>query len=78
MVLQFPVKLGNQPITAEQQDLLVELQRQLHAAGAKGQSQGLRETLLRLGCDSEREVTLALLRLVIEPPAAPARPYATY
>lgn len=78
MVLQFPIKLGSQPITSEQQDLLVELRRQLHVAGAKGQSEDLREILLRLGCDSEREMTLALLRLVIDPPAAPARLYATY
>lgn len=78
MLLQFPIKLGSQPITFEQQLHLEELRRQLQAAGAAAQTEALRESLLRLGCSSEREAMLALLRLVIEPPTAPKRPYVTY
>lgn len=78
MVFQFPVKLGAQPITAEQQRNLLELRRQLLAAGVNGQPDALRESLLRLGCETEREMTLALLRLVIDPPVVAERPYVAY
>lgn len=78
MVLQFPVKLGSQPVTPDQLGLLHELRRQLHAAGVAGQTDGLQEAVFRLGCTSERELMLALLRLVVDPPRPVQRPQVHY
>lgn len=78
MVLQFPVKLGSQPVTSDQLELLRDLRRQLHAAGVAGRTEALQESVYRLGCSSERELMLALVRLVIDPPRPPERAYLAY